>query len=178
MEIFKDLLNRFWKPVTIIILLFVVCGCGSRKVNKSVIEQESKQETTTTILDGTKTTTNAVENTKIVDSSNTDEIEFIPVDNTKPMTINGKTYFNTILKHKKTKNNISVVKDKKVSQIEDKEVKTSIKDKKEESFKEDKKKIDKKPIPFWNFLLLLLFLGGVGYLIFIFLRKKRTDESK
>jgi hypothetical protein len=85
---------------------------------------------------------------------------------------------NTFLKHKKTKNNISVVKDKKVLQIEDKEVKTSIKDKKEQSRKEDKKKIDKKPIPFWNFLLLLLFIGGVGYLIFIFLRKKRTDESK
>lgn len=160
-----------------LILLFLLVSCGSRKVNKSVIEQESKQETTTTIVDVTKTNRNVQSTTKLLDTSSTDEIEFIPVDNTKPMTINGKTYFNTVLKHRKIKSNISIVKDKKVSQIEDKEVKTSIKDKKEESFKEDKKKIDKKPIPFCNFLLLLLFLGGLGYLIF-YLRKKRNDESK
>jgi cytoskeletal protein RodZ len=159
-----------------LILIFV--GCGSRKVNKSVTEEKVKTETTTNVTEQTKTNRNEQSSSKILDTSSTDEIEFIPVDNTKPMTINGKTYFNTILKHKKTKNNISVVKDKKVSQIEDKEVKTSIKDKKEQSRKEDNKKIDKEPIPFWNFLLLLLFLGGFGYLIFIFLRKKRTDESK
>lgn len=159
-----------------LILIFV--GCGSRKVNKSVTEEKVKTETTTNVTEQTKTNRNEQSSSKILDTSSTDEIEFIPVDNTKPMTINGKTYFNTILKHKKTKNNISVVKDKKVSQIEDKEVKTSIKDKKEQSRKEDNKKIDKEPIPFWNFLLLLLFFGGVGYLIIIFLRKKRTDESK
>jgi len=158
-----------------IILLFV--SCGSRKVNKSVIEQETKTETQTVVKEQTKTEVKEEENTKIVDTSNTDEIEFIPVDNSKPMTINGKTYFNTILKQKKTKNNISVVKDKKMSQIEDKEVKTTIKDKKEQSYKEDNKKINKQPISFWKFLFILLFLGGIGYLIF-FLRKQKQDESK
>jgi len=152
-------------------------SCGSRKVNKSVIEQETKTETQTVVKEQTKTEVKEEENTKIVDTSNTDEIEFIPVDNSKPMTINGKTYFNTILKQKKTKNNISVVKDKKLSQIEDKEVKTTIKDKKEQSYKEDNKKINKQPISFWKFLLILLFLGGIGYLIF-FLRKQKQDESK
>jgi hypothetical protein len=121
-----------------LILIFV--GCGSRKVNKSVTEEKVKTETTTNVTEQTKTNRNEQSSTKILDTSSTDEIEFIPVDNNKPMTINGKTYFNTVLKHKKTKNNISVVKDKKVSQIEDKEVKTSIKEKKNNHEKKIRRK--------------------------------------
>lgn len=159
-----------------LILLLLLVSCGSRKVNKSVIDQEIKKEIATTIVDTSKTTTNTVENTKIVDTSCIDEIEFIPVDNTKPMTINGKTYFNTVLKHKKSKSNISIVKDKKVSQIEDKGVNLKIKEEIKESKKEDIKNIDKKPIPFWHFLFLLLILFLIVLLLFIYLRK-RNDES-
>lgn len=177
MEILKDLIKRFWQPICIGILLFMLSSCGSRKVNKSVIEQETKQETTTSIVDTSKTTTNTVENTKIVDTSNCEEIEFIPVDNSKPMTINGKTYFNTILKQKKRKSNISIVKDKKVSQIEDKAVNIKVKEELKQTTKVDTKNIDKKPLPFWHFLFLLLSFLGLVLLLFIY-RKKRNNESQ
>lgn len=156
-------------------LILIFIGCGSRKVNKSSIEEKVKTETTTEVKEETKTNRNEQSTTKIIDTSSTDEIEFIPVDNTKPMTINGKTYFNTILKHRKTKTNISIAKDKKVSQIEDKAVNFKSNEKKLQSTKVEIKKIDKEPIPFWYFILLLLMLGGVGYLI-IYIRKK--NESK
>lgn len=160
--------------IYLFLLLFLV-GCGARKVNKSVTDEQIKTETTTEVKEVTKTDVNEVENTKIVDTSNCEEIEFIPVDNSKPMTVNGKTYLNTILKHKKTKKNITVVKDKKLSKKEDKEVKTSVKDKKEQEKKTNSKKIDKEPIPFWNFLLILLVVFSI--VLFIYLEKQK-DESK
>lgn len=102
-----------------IILLAIVLGllgaifltsCGSRKVNKSEIkEQEQKTEKITL-----ETETRVTDNTKIVDTSTTDEIEIVPVDNSLPFTINGKEYKNVKIRHKKNKNNISIAKDVKV----------------------------------------------------------------
>ena len=85
-------------------------SCGSRKVSKSETkEQEQKTEKITL-----ETETRVTDNTKIVDTSTCDEIEIVPVDNTLPFTVNGKEYKNVKIKHKKTKNNISIVKDVKV----------------------------------------------------------------
>jgi len=85
-------------------------SCGSRKVQKSETkEQEQKTEKITL-----ETETRVTDNTKIVDTSTTDEIEIIPVDNTLPFTIDGKEYKNVKIKHKKIKNSISTVKDVKI----------------------------------------------------------------
>lgn len=85
-------------------------SCGSRKVNKSEIkEQEQKTEKITL-----ETETKVTNNTKILDSSTTDEIEISPVSDTIPMVVNGITYKNVKIRHKKTKNNISINKDEKV----------------------------------------------------------------
>lgn len=154
-----------------LILALLLVSCGSRKVNKSITEEQTKQETTTNIVDNTKTTTDTVENAKIIDSSETNEIEFIPVDNSKPMTINGNTYFNAILKHKKNKSNISIVKDKKVSQIEDKAVNIKIKEQKQHKTNTNTKIIDKKEVsPFkylWWWLLIIAIV-----LTFIHIKNK------
>lgn len=85
-------------------------SCASRKVNKSETkEQEQKTEKITL-----ETQTRVTDNTKIVDTSTTDEIEIIPIDNTLPFIVNGKEYKNAKIRHKKSKNNISIVKDVKI----------------------------------------------------------------
>jgi hypothetical protein len=106
--------------IAIILALFfaiVLTSCGSRKVQKSETkEQEQKTEKITL-----ETETRVTDNTKIVDTSTTDEIEILPVDNTLPFTINGKEYKNVKIRHKKSKNNTSVVKDVKVQHNAQKE---------------------------------------------------------
>jgi len=93
-----------------LITVIVLTSCGSRKVQKSETkEQEQKTEKITL-----ETETRVIDNSKIVDTSTTDEIEIIPVDNTLPFTINGKEYKNVKIRHKKSKNNISIAKDVKV----------------------------------------------------------------
>lgn len=85
-------------------------SCGSRKVNKSEIkEQEQKIEKITL-----ETETRVTNNTKIVDTSTTDEIEICPVSDSLPMVVNGITYKNAKIRRKKSKNNISIVKDVKI----------------------------------------------------------------
>lgn len=92
-------------------------SCGSRKVNKSEIkEQEQKTEKITL-----ETETRVTDNTKIVDTSTTDEIEICPVSDSLPMVVNGITYKNAKIKRSKKKNNISIVKDVKVQHNAQKE---------------------------------------------------------
>jgi lipopolysaccharide export LptBFGC system permease protein LptF len=96
--------------VLALITAIVLTSCGSRKVQKSETkEQEQKTEKITL-----ETETRVTDNTKIIDTSTSDEIEILPVDNTLPFTINGKEYKNVKIKRKKSKNNISIVKDVKV----------------------------------------------------------------
>ena len=92
-------------------------SCGSRKVKKSESkEQEQKTEKITL-----ETETRVTDNTKIVDTSTTDEIEISPVSDTIPMVINGITYKNAKIKRSKKKNNISILKDVKVQHNAQKE---------------------------------------------------------
>ncbi len=99
-----------------LITTIVLTSCGSRKVSKSETkEQEQKTEKITL-----ETETRVTDNTKIIDTSTTDEIEIVPVDNTLPFIVNGKEYKNVKIKRKKSKNNISVAKDVKVQHKEEK----------------------------------------------------------
>jgi hypothetical protein len=90
-----------------LITTIVLTSCGSRKVQKSETkEQEQKTEKITL-----ETETRVTDNTKIVDTSTTDEIEICPVSDSLPMVINGITYKNAKIKRSKKKNNISIAKD-------------------------------------------------------------------
>jgi hypothetical protein len=106
--------------VAIILALFfaiILTSCSSRKVQKyETKEQEQKTEKITL-----ETETRVTDNTKIVDTSTTDEFEICPVSDTLPMVVNGITYKNVKIRHKKSKNNISVVKDVKVQHNAQKE---------------------------------------------------------
>jgi hypothetical protein len=95
--------------LALIIVIFLT-SCGSRKVQKSETkEQEQKTEKSTL-----KTETRVTDNTKIVDTSTSDEIEICPVSDSLPMVINGITYKNAKIKRSKKKNNISIAKDVKI----------------------------------------------------------------
>jgi len=93
-----------------LISAIVLTSCGSRKVSKSETKETEKTEFKTEA----KTETTVTNNIKILDSSTTDEIEISPISDTLPMVVNGITYKNVKIRHKKTKNNISIAKDVKV----------------------------------------------------------------
>lgn len=123
-------------------------SCGSRKVQKSEIkEQEQKTEIITL-----ETQTRVTDNTKIIDTSSTDEIEICPVSDTLPMVVNGITYKNAKIRRKKIKNNISIAKDVKVQHNAQKsDLKTIKKDKVVQV-----KEIDRKQSFWWLLWFLLL----------------------
>lgn len=102
--------------VLALIIGILLTSCGSRKVQKS----ETKENEKTEIKTEEKSETKVTDNTKIIDTSTTDEIEIVPVDNTLPFIVNGKEYKNVKIKRKKSKNNISVAKDVKVQHKEEK----------------------------------------------------------
>jgi hypothetical protein len=96
--------------VLALITAIVLTSCGSRKVSKS----ETKEQEQKTVKITLETETRVTNNIKILDSSTTDEIEISPVSDTLAMVVNGITYKNVKIRHKKTKNNISINKDEKV----------------------------------------------------------------
>jgi H+/gluconate symporter-like permease len=103
--------------ITAIIAVILLTSCSSRKVQKyETKEQEQKTEKITL-----ETETKVTDNTKIVDTSTSDEIEISPISDTLPMVVNGITYKNVKIRHKKSKNNISIVKDVKVQHNAQKE---------------------------------------------------------
>jgi hypothetical protein len=135
-----------------IILTVCLCSCSTRKVNKSETKIETVSETTK--VDTSKTVTKVDSNTKIVDSSTINEIEYIPIDNTLPFTVNGQTFKNVKIKHSKKKNNISIDKTKKVSQIEQKYVSQGSKNKTSKVV--EVKVSERQSFNFWWLLLLLI----------------------
>ena len=142
--------------VTAIIAVILLTSCGSRKVQKSETkEQEQKTEKITL-----ETETRVTDNTKIIDTSTTDEIEIIPVDNTLPFTVNGKEYKNVKIRHKKSKNNISIVKDVKVQHNAKKEGVVMVKRNKIIEVKQ----IERKESYWWLLWFLLLIPIYFGYI--------------
>ena len=147
-----------------ILLLAIVLGllgaifltsCGSRKVNKSEIkEQEQKTEKITI-----ETETIVTDNTKIVDTSTTDEIEICPVSDSIPMVVNGIIYKNAKIRRKKSKNNISVVKDVKIQHNAQKEAVMMVKRNKVIEVKQ----IERKQSYWWLLWFLLLIPIYFGY---------------
>lgn len=151
-----------------IIISLIFISCGSRKVSKKTVEEKKDS---TTIVDiktniETKETTEVNNNSKI--DTTTDEIIIEPVDNTKEIVVNGKTYKNVKIRHKKTKDNSSHTNQKKVVKNA---LKQQIKHNKQttSTSKVSKdKKIDKKESLVKYLYLLILFI------ILYYIYKKRS----
>ena len=87
----------------LIFLSLLLIGCGSRKVEVNKSEVKTNIVESTKIVDTSKIETS----TKIIDCTDTEEIVIEPIDNTKPIFIDGKKYENVRFKTLKKKNNIS-----------------------------------------------------------------------
>jgi len=92
-----------------LILLILLTSCATRKVNKSI--EEIKQDKVEVVQNNIQVKENAV--IKVIDS--TDEICIEPIDSVKPMVIDGKSYLNAKISHKKRKVNTSIVLNKTMS---------------------------------------------------------------
>jgi hypothetical protein len=143
-----------------IIISLILVSCGSRKVNKTTVEEKKDS---TTIVDiktniETKETTEVNNNSKI--DTTTDEVIIEPVDNTKEIVVNGKTYKNVKIRYKKTKDNSLHTNQKKVVKNA---LKQQIKHNKQVVSKRKtfvEKKIDKKEslVKYLYFLILFIIL--------------------
>ncbi len=134
----------------LLILLLLLTSCGTRKVNKST--EEVKQDKVEVIQTNVQIKENTV--VKVIDS--TDEICIEPIDSIKPMVIDGKSYLNVKIKHKKRKVNTNIVLDKTMSD-------TSVKNVVEKTeVVKDVKVIERKTSLvtqlWWLWLLILLFI--------------------
>ena len=106
-----------------ILVSLVLIGCASRKVDVDI----KKKDSTTVQITKEITTkkTDSISNNLIIDKTETDELIIVPIDSTKEIVVNGKKYFNAVLKYKKVRNNTYNNNKVKVSKIEDKAVKTN-----------------------------------------------------
>ena len=151
----KSLICYVGIAIVTVAFLMSATSCASRKVSKS--ETDIKTETETKALTETKTDVNT--NTVTVDTSTTNEIEFIPVDNTKPIIVDGKKYSNVIVRRVNKKNNIVVVETEKVSQIEQKAVNTKGK----QTIEVKQKETEKESANSWWWLIIVV---GIAILIY------------
>ena len=146
------------KKLIYILVSIVFISCGARKVTQT--KKEEKKDSIAVI--SVKTNIETKENTEIKNNSKIDknEEEFIiePIDNTKDIVVNGKTYKNVKIRHKKTKDNSLHTNQKKVS-------KNALKQQTKHSVQvvstskvSKEKKIDKKESLVKYFYLLLLII--------------------
>jgi len=150
-----DLKETFKLLVTLlaISLLVLLCSCGSRKVQKSVLKESLTTEQATT----EKKDITIDSQTKTVINEDADEIEVKPIDTSKTITVNGKKYKNAIVTLRKKKVN-TVIENKEM--VKDNSVKI---DKKATvlDFRTVQKDIEKKSTPLLPLLWLLVPIGAV-----------------
>ena len=152
------------KKLIYILVSIVFISCGARKVNKTTIEEKKDSVSVVEVKTEIKTNENTeINNNSKIDKTE-DEIIIEPIDNTKEIVVNGKTYKNVKIRHKKTKDNSLHTNQKKVSQNalkqqikHSKQVVSTLKVLKE-------KKIDKKEsLVIYFYLLLLIILLYIIY---------------
>ena len=138
--------------IYLIILILLFTSCASRKVD--IIKEDTKTTIDSTAIVKTDSTSNVNNNVYI--SENTEEFEIKPLDTTKAFIYNGKSYFNAILKHKKS-NKVLVDTSKK---IVSKNVLKQVSKTKQETKSIKNKTIDKKT-NYWTYLWLILIPVGM-----------------
>ena len=163
------------KTKKIIYVLFIIAtilcavGCGTRKTQIDKLDVKTKD----VITDNSTITTNTDTNVKVIDCTSTDEIEIIPVDNTKEIVVNGKSYKNVRLKHMKVTTNVITTEHKKSTKKRQNNVK--IKSKSNTSYKQKEVVSDKGN--FWQIIGFILFAIGVIWFV-LWSRKIVKDKEK
>ena len=147
-----------------ILISLVLLSCGSRKVQINTSEIKKDTSVTITQIDSSKSIKTTDDNTNIDFNTEETEISIIPLDSTKEIKVNGKTYFNVKLRIKKRKDNTTYQNTKKVAQIDLKHVikHTEAKSSTKENTKV--KNIDRKEsiLNYW-WILLIIILSYLFY---------------
>ena len=139
------------------LVLFSILNIScSRKVHLNKSNIELKKDSTVVL----KTDSISIIKSNINLIENSEEIEIKPIIDSLPMVIDGKTYFNTVLRHKKTNMVLSNTKDKTVV----KNTSKSIQLKKQETI--SKKEKDVKSISYINYIIYIFSI-----ILFIILYK-------
>ena len=103
------------KKLIYILVSIVFISCGSRKVSKTNLEEKKDSVSVVDVKTEIKTNENIeINNNSKIDKTE-DEIIIEPIDNNKEIVVNGKTYKNVKIRHKKTKDNSLHTNQKKVS---------------------------------------------------------------
>lgn len=131
--------------------ILMMYSCGSRKVQKSVIKESATTEIATTekkdiVIDN---------QTKTVINEDADEIEVKPIDTSKAIIVNGKTYKNSIVTLRKKKVNTIIENKEIVKDLSIKQTKAITAVKKQEV----KRNVERKSNPFAPLLWLIIPAG-------------------
>ena len=143
-----------------ILVSLVLLSCGSRKVQVNNTEIKKDSSVTTTQIDSSKYIKTTDDSTNINIDTEETEISITPLDSTKEIKVNGKTYFNVKLRIKKRKDNTTYQNTNKVAQIDLKQVikHTEAKSSTKENTKV--KNIDRKEsiLNYWWILLIIILI--------------------
>lgn len=150
------------KKSILILLSLTLFSCASRKVDTKIDKRDSTAVSVSNEVEKTKTDTQT--QTIVIDSSQTEEIEIIPIESTKPLVVNGRTYFNAKLRYKKQQNNIRNSRIEKVAEIKEKRAKK--RNEVRVATKQKEKTTEAVKFPWW-----LILLGAV--LVYLLLRRSK-----
>jgi len=136
----KGLTNRRIKESALyytkfLLLFFLLTSCGTRKMQKSDIVENKKEELNIKVENNIEKSTDTF--TKVVDTSETLTIE--PIDTIKPIIVNGITYKNARLSYVKNKISKTIAVKEIIVDKSSKEVKQKINTNKQEVKKEVKR---------------------------------------
>lgn len=141
------------KRITLIFLSLFLISCASRKVDTNKVNIVNKVDSTSVVKEeATIDKSNYINKT-----TDTDELEIVPIDSTKPIIINDKAYFNAVLRYKKTK--VVLVDTSKVK-VSKNALKTVVV-KKNTNSKTFVKSIDKKSNYIWWIIIIIATALGV-----------------
>ena len=143
-----------------ILVSLLLLSCGSRKVQVNTTEIKKDTSVTITQIDSSKSIKTTDDNTNIYFNTEETEISIIPLDSTKEIKVNGKTYFNVKLRIKKRKDNTTYQNTKKVAQIDLKHVIKHTEAKSSTKQNTKVKNIDRKEsiLNYWWILLILILI--------------------
>ena len=141
------------KRIIVIFLSLFLISCASRKVDTNKVNIVNKVDSTSVTKE--ETTTNKSNYINV--TTDTDELEIVPIDSTKPIIINDKAYFNAVLRYKKTK--VVLVDTSKVK-VSKNALKTVVL-KKNTNSKTFVKSIDKKSNYIWWIIIIIATALGV-----------------
>jgi hypothetical protein len=146
-----NLIKSKWL-VFLLITLFL-SSCAARKVNIDKVDSVIKTDSTSVTKQEVVTT----QDNNVTITTDTDELEIVPVCDTIPMVVNGITYKNAKLRYKKTKN--VLVDASKIKVAEKTSIKVEVK--KDINVKTFKKEIEKESsyaVYFWWILIIILLI--------------------